>query len=195
MQNAPSDTSGSSGDSSTASLVTEQVKQGAQQVAQQTQETAGKVAEGAKQQAMSYADSQKHQATQSLHTVAQALQQTGGHLQTQNQGTVGNLANTAAEKIDGFASYLEQTPVQQLVQDAEDYARQHSTVFLAGAALLGFAAARFLKASEPSSTPSRGSYGGSYAGTYGTGGAIYGSGGVTQHQSGFDTELTDGTTS
>ena len=190
MQNAPNDTSGSSGDSSTGSIVTEQVKQGAQQVAQQTQETAGKVAEGAKHQAMSYADTQKHQATQSLHSVAQALQQTGSQLQTQNQGTVGNLANTAADKIDGFAGYLEQTPVQQLVQDAEDYARQHSTVFLAGAALLGFAAARFLKASKPSYSAS----GNSYSGSYGTGRAIYGSGGVTQYQSGFDTERTDGTT-
>ncbi|HEX6508428.1 MAG TPA: hypothetical protein VF221_12410 [Chloroflexota bacterium] len=158
MESTPGKTSGYSGEGGTGSLVTEQVKQGTQQVAQQTQQTAGQVVEGARNQAMSYADTQKQQAAQSLHGVAQALRQTGENLRAQNQDPVGRYADVAAERVENFTTYVEKTPVQQMVQDVEYVARRHSTLFLGGAALLGFAAARFLKAS--SRNVGNGQYGG-----------------------------------
>lgn len=158
-------TSSYSGDAGTGSLVTEQVKQGTQQAVQQTQQAAGQMTESAKQGAVSYADSQKQSATQGLHSVADALRETGSALHDKNQAPLGNYANTAADKVEGFAGYLEQTPIQALIRDAEDFARQHSTVFLGGAVALGIAAARFIKASSPSRGGS--SYGNYYSGSYG----------------------------
>src|SRR5437660_12926184 len=53
------------------------------------------------------------------------------------------------DQIDGFAQYLEQTSVQNLLGDAENFARQHSSWFLGGALALWFAASRFIKGSTP----------------------------------------------
>ena len=142
--------SGHSGESGSGSLVTEQVKQGTQQAVQQTQHAAGKVTENAKEGAVSYADSQKQTAAQTLRSVAEALHETGGTLDSKNQAPLGKYASTAGDKVEGFAGYLEHTTVQDLIRDAEDFARQHSTAFLGGAAALGIAAARFIKASSPS---------------------------------------------
>jgi hypothetical protein len=167
-------TSGYSGESGSGNIVTEQVKQGTQQAVQQTQEVAGHVTESAKQGAVSYVDSQKQTATQGLHSVADALHETGTTLQSKNQAPLGKYANTAGDKVEGFAGYLEQTTVQDLIRDAEDFARQHSSLFLGGAVALGVAAARFIKASSPSSAQS--SYGSGQYASSGYRGNRYGSG-------------------
>ena len=181
-------TSGYSGDGGSGNIVTEQVKQGTQQAVQQTQEVAGQVTESAKQGAVSYADSQKQTATQGLHSVAEALHETGSTLQSKNQAPLGKYANTAGDKVEGFAGYLEQTTVQDLIRDAEDFARQHSTIFLGGAVALGVAAARFIKASSPSNSGS--SYG---SGTYASGGYRGNNYGYGQSQLGADTSFASGT--
>lgn len=171
-----------SGESGTGSLVTEQVKQGTQQAVQQTQQAAGQVTDSAKKGAVSYADSQKQTATHGLHSVADALHETGKTLQSKDQGPMAKYANKAADQVEGFAGYLEQTPVQELIRDAEDYARRHSTLFLGGAVAIGLAAARFIKASSPgaggSSTYGSGSYGSGNRGnsSYGSGQSQLGSG-------------------
>jgi len=165
---------GGSGQSGTGSLVTEQVKQGTQQAAEQTQQAAGQVAESAKSTAVSYADSQKQTATQSLHSVADAFHDTGKTMESSGPAPIANYANKAGDKIDELAQYLEQTSVQNLIGDAENFARQHSSLFLGGALAIGFAASRFIKASTPSS-------GGS--GNYGSG--SYGNSGYGQNQLGY----------
>jgi hypothetical protein len=143
--------SGYSGESGKGSLMTEQVKQGTQQAVQQTQHAAGQVTETAKEGAFSYADSQKNTAMQSLRSVADALHETGRSLQDKNQAPIAGYANKAADQVQGFAEYLEQSTVQDLIRDTEDFARQHSALFLGGALAIGFAAARFIKASSPRS--------------------------------------------
>lgn len=142
-------TSDYSGDGGAGSIVTEQVKQGTQAALQQTQQAAGQVTESAKQGAVSYADSQKSTATKTIRSMADALHETGTSLQHKDQAPFARYANSAGDQIEGFAEYLERTPVQDLVKDAEDFARQHTTLFLGGAVALGLAAARFIKASSP----------------------------------------------
>lgn len=178
-----------SGDTGSGNLVTEQVKQGTQQAVQQTQQAAGQVTESAKQGAVSYADSQKQTATQGLHSVADALRDTGSNLQSKNQAPLGKYANTAADKVEGFAGYLEQTPVQNLIRDAEEFARQHSTLFLGGAMALGVAAARFIKASSSSQGGSSGSGSGTYSSSS-YGGNSYG---YSQSQLGANSPYASGT--
>jgi hypothetical protein len=145
--------SGYSGESDTGGVVTEQVKQTTQQALQQTQQAAGQVAESAKSNATSYAETQKQTATQNLHTVASALHQTGQNVATDGSGPIANYTNMAGDKVEAFAQYLESTPVTELLNDVEDFARRNSTLFLGGAFALGLAAARFLKASAPRRNP------------------------------------------
>jgi len=163
-----------SGDSDTGNPITGQVKQGSQQALQQTQQTAGQVAGQAKDQARSMFETQKGQVTDQASKISQALRQSGENLQTQNVGPAATVLSTAADRLDGFSSYLQGRNADQLVQEAESFARRNSAVFLGGAFTLGLLAARFLKSSVPSSGYSGSRYGGQqYGGQYGAGRSTY----------------------
>jgi hypothetical protein len=168
MNNNQGNSSGYSEDAGSGSVITEQVKQTGQQAVQQTQQAAGQVAESAKNQATSYAEGQKQAASQGLRTVAQALHQTSSNMGSQMQGPVVNYTNTAGDKVEQFAQYLESTPVQELAHGVENFARRNSTLFLGGAFALGLAAARFLKASSQPSGNTASQYGNSYSGSSST---------------------------
>jgi len=117
------------------------------QAVDQANGAAGQVAEQAKQQATSQLESQKGRAVDSLVTVAQALRQTGQHLQAEQQAGVGDYVEAAAERVESVTNYLRSRDVPELVGDTEDFARRQPGLFLAGAIALGFVGARFLMAS------------------------------------------------
>jgi len=126
MEGTPPTLPPNSGDSDTGSPLTDQVKQGSQQALQQTQQTAGQVAGQAKDQARSMFETQKGQITDQASKISQALRQGGENLQTQNVGPAATVLNTAAERLDGFSSYLQGRNADQLVQEAESFARRNS---------------------------------------------------------------------
>jgi ElaB/YqjD/DUF883 family membrane-anchored ribosome-binding protein len=117
------------------------------QLVDQAQHTAGQVTEQAKQQATSQLESQKERGVDSLVTVAQALRQTGQHLREQEQGTVGEYVEKAAERVEGLTNYLRSKDVTQLVGETQEFARRQPVLFLGTALALGFAGARFLMSS------------------------------------------------
>ena len=51
--------------------------------------------------------------------------------------------------MEDFSSYLRDHDMNDVVRDAESYARREPLVFLGAAFAAGFIAARFLKASSP----------------------------------------------
>ncbi len=183
MKGTPPTPPSNSGDSDSESPITDQVKQGSQQALQQTQQTAGQVAGQAKNQARSMFETQKGQVTDQASKIAQALRQSGENLQTQNVGPAASVLNTAATRLDSFSGYLQARNADQLVREAENFARRNSTAFLGSAFTLGLLAARFFKSSVPSSS-NRGSqysgqqYGGSRYGDQQYGGQQYGSAGT-----------------
>ncbi|MCA1646587.1 MAG: phage holin family protein [Chloroflexi bacterium] len=149
------------------------------QVVDQAQQTAGQVTEQAKQQATSQLESQKDRAVDSLVTVAQALRQTGQHLQEQEQGAFAGYLEQAAERVEGLTNHLRVRDVPQLLADTEDVARRSPGLFLGAAVALGFIGARFLMSSGQRARAQRslgaagGAYGSSAAyaqpGAYGSG--------------------------
>ncbi|HLJ67446.1 MAG TPA: hypothetical protein VKX16_08805 [Chloroflexota bacterium] len=130
-------------------LVTEQVRQGTQDITRNAQQAAGQVADTAKQQAQSALHQQKSQASDTLHQVTTALRQTSENMHAQNQSAAGNVLDAAAGRIEGVATYLEQHSVPELIDDVERFARRNSALFLGGAFAVGVLAARFLKSSTP----------------------------------------------
>ena len=148
-----------------------QVPDTVSEVMDQAQNTARQVSAQAKQGATSQLESQKERAVDSLVTVAQALRQTGQHLNEQDQGTVGTYIEKAAERVEGFTNHLRANDVPQLLAETQAFARRRPAVFLGAALALGFAGARFLMSSghrgNASSTqtglPERWSSGGSFA--------------------------------
>jgi hypothetical protein len=153
----------SSRDSGTGGLVTEQVKQQAQQTAQQAVEGTQQVAGQAVDRATSMLDGRKNQGADTLQQTADALRQTGQTLRDNDGGFVAGLVEASADQVENAAEYLRSHSVNDLVGEVETYARQNSTVFVGGAFVLGLLAARFLKSSSPSSgggnqIPGRGGY-------------------------------------
>jgi hypothetical protein len=117
------------------------------EVMDQAQNTARQVSAQAKQGATSRLESQKERAVDSLVTVAQALRQTGQHLQEQDQGTIGTYIELAAERVEDFTNHLRANDVSGLLAESQDFARRRPTVFLGAALALGFVGARFLMSS------------------------------------------------
>lgn len=161
MDNTPRSSSGYAGERDTGDLVKEQVSQGAQQALDKTQEMAGQMAGQAKSKAQSAFESGKHQVTENLSGVSHALRTTSQNLESETSLPIGGLFDGAAGGIDGVRDYLQSKSLDDLMYDAENFARRNTLVFLGGAFALGLAAARFLKSSAP-----RPSYGGAYGTLY-----------------------------
>lgn len=116
-------------------------------VMDQAKEQTGQMVEKARGSAFQAVDQQKHRAADSLGSVAQALRQTGDSLHSSDQGALGQYADRAADAIEQFSSQLHDKSVEELLSDAERFARREPELFLGGAVLLGLLASRFLKAS------------------------------------------------
>ncbi|MCC1493884.1 hypothetical protein [Cognatishimia sp. F0-27] len=56
---------------------------------------------------------------------------------------------SVVDGLSGVAEHLSQQDIEGLLSEAGDFARRHPALSLGGAALVGFAAARFLKAGTP----------------------------------------------
>ncbi len=128
--------------------VTEQAKQQSQQVAQQTQQKAGQLADQTGQQVKSQLASRKDQAAEQLSPIKTALQETGQQLRNQDQGSVAQYAEKAADQVERFSSYLRESDVDEIIDEARNFARSKPALFLGGAAALGFFGTRFLKSSS-----------------------------------------------
>jgi len=88
----------------------------------------------------------------------------GQHLRKGDQAFVADYVDQAAGQIERFAGYLENRSVDELMYDAERFARRQPAMFLGGAFVLGVLAARFLKSSAAATAPR---YGGREYGRYG----------------------------
>ena len=135
-------------------------------------DTAGQLMDQAKEQAKPALQSQKERAAGTLGTTADALRKTGQHLREQDQDNVAQYIEQAAERVERFGSYLRGRQVDELVADAERFARRQPGLFIGGAFALGLVAARFLKSSGQRSDASARSFSsgssGQWRGTYGS---------------------------
>ncbi|MGR3323633.1 MAG: hypothetical protein ACU0DK_17075 [Pseudooceanicola sp.] len=118
----------------------------AQDAAAQARETAHKVADDARAAAYGYGTDAKNHAADETSKIARALRGAADDLQDGSiqERLVGRLAENVADAADGLRS----NELEQLGRDASAYARANPALFLGGAALLGFAAGRFLKATD-----------------------------------------------
>jgi hypothetical protein len=67
---------------------------------------------------------------------------------------VARIAESAADNLQRFSDSLRNRDLDSLLRDAESFAKRQPAVFIGAAALVGFLAVRFLKASD--SVESRG---------------------------------------
>ena len=88
----------------------------------------------------------KTRAAETLSGVASTLLSSSAQLREQNQEGASRAIERAAEGVERFASYLQDTDVDDVVEQVHEFARRQPAAFIGGAFALGFIASRFLKA-------------------------------------------------
>jgi len=125
-----------------------QAQEKAQEVAGQAKEQAQNVAGQAKEQARTQIDQRSTQAGEQVATQADSFRKVSETLREQGQDKPAQLAEQAADRIEGLGSYLKNADADKILSDVEDYARKQPVAVIAGGLALGFFASRFLKASQ-----------------------------------------------
>lgn len=125
--------------------IREEVKQKSGEMLNEAKAAAGQVGE----QAKSALASQKDEAARQLEGLAESLRQTSHQLRQQDQGAIASYSNKVADQIDRASGYLQEHNLDDLLHDAEDFARRQPEIFIGGAFTLGLIAARFLRSSAP----------------------------------------------
>ena len=97
--------------------------------------------------ATSQLSSQKDRATDGLGSLARAVRQSTQSLRDNQQDTVAQYVEQAADRIEQFSSRLRDRDLGELMRDADRFARRQPAVFIGAAFVVGVLAARFLKSS------------------------------------------------
>jgi ElaB/YqjD/DUF883 family membrane-anchored ribosome-binding protein len=96
--------------------------------------------------------SQKERATDSLGSLARAVRGTSQPLRENQQDTLAQYVEKAADRIERFSTSLRERDVKELVDEAQQFARRQPAIFIGVAFAAGVIAARFLKSSSDAGT-------------------------------------------
>lgn len=83
-----------------------------------------------------------------LRKTATALRNTGNCFLEEDQGLIGDYVTTAADRIEQFSTYLQDTPLEELKEDARRLALKKPWLFMGACLSTGVLLARALKASQ-----------------------------------------------
>ncbi|UWQ57910.1 hypothetical protein K3722_15650 [Leisingera caerulea] len=127
---------------------TDKVKTAAKNVAEEAKSAAASAAETAKQEAQSRAEAAKESVADEVKSVAAALRTASDEMRSgsPHERAIGQVAGTLADVSDSIRNQ----DLGDMVHSVSGFARKNPVMFLSSAALLGFAAARFAKASDSS---------------------------------------------
>jgi hypothetical protein len=120
-------------------------------VADEAKAEIGKLADKAK----GMAAEQKEFVAGQIGSVADAVQKVAGELEA-NDATTAGYARTIADTVTSFSDTVKNKDVDELLSMAEDFGKKQPVAFMGAAALLGFAASRFLLASANRRQPTPG---------------------------------------
>jgi hypothetical protein len=98
----------------------------------------------------------KLHAAEELATIGGAIRRAADTLHGRGRsGGAADYADSLAERVEHAARYLERVDVDDLIADVQDAVQKQPAIFLTGMFLVGVAAARFIKATEPPKRPKR----------------------------------------
>jgi hypothetical protein len=132
-----------------AGTVKEQAAEVRHEVAVQGQEVVAR----AKEQFRNQADTQAREASEGLRRLGgQARALADGRVE--DAGPFGGYLRQAGDRIDGMASRLEERGAEGVLSDVQDFARKRPGLFLAGAAVAGFAVGRMIRGARDAASGS-----------------------------------------
>jgi ElaB/YqjD/DUF883 family membrane-anchored ribosome-binding protein len=126
------------------------IREEAESMGETVQMQAVEVKERGREELRSQLDERTTQVGQQARSFAGALRKSGNELQGQNgdSAPAARVASGVADRIERAGGYLEQARGEDILRDAERFARQRPWLVAGVAAAAGFAASRFLKASS-----------------------------------------------
>jgi hypothetical protein len=133
---------------STVGSTTEQVKDQVRDKAQVAQDKAGAMAGQARGRLREQIDQRSTQAGDEIRSTAHQVRSLAEQLRGQGKDMPARLVEQAADRSESFGNYLRNADGEQLLDDAESFARRQPWAVAAGGLALGFAASRLLKASS-----------------------------------------------
>jgi hypothetical protein len=98
--------------------------------------------------ATSQLGTQKDRAIDGVSSVTQAVRQSTQQLRDSQHETIAQYVDQAVDGVDRFVEQLKRKDVNELVRDAQQFARRNPAVFVGAAFGVGVLAARFLKSSS-----------------------------------------------
>jgi hypothetical protein len=122
-----------------AQSATDQAKQVVSETGRQARDLFGE----AKGQVQQQASAQQHHAAQQLRAVADELSEMA--VKGGQSGVATQVAQEAAERVRGVASWLDRREPGDLLDGVRDFARRHPGTFLVGAAAAGMVAGRLTR--------------------------------------------------
>jgi len=102
-----------------------------------------------KQQASSQLNAQKQKASDGIGSVVAAVRQTSEKLREGQQAGVAQYVERAADQLERFSNHLRDRDIDELMNEARNFARRQPALFVGSSFAIGLVAARFFKASSP----------------------------------------------
>jgi ElaB/YqjD/DUF883 family membrane-anchored ribosome-binding protein len=93
-------------------------------------------------------DLRSTQAGDQLQAIAGAMRSARDDLRAEGKASTGDVLEGVARRVEHLGSYLKSTDADRILGDAEEFARNRPWIAGSVAAVAGFVAARFLKASS-----------------------------------------------
>ena len=139
---------GHQNDTSQSQQVADQAREKIGEATDQAKETAQNVVSQAQNTVREQVDQRTTEAGERVGSTAEDIRSVGQELRNQSKEGPANIAEQAADRIDRAAGYLRDSDGDRILNDVEDFGRRQPWAVLAGAVVVGLAAARFLKASS-----------------------------------------------
>jgi hypothetical protein len=117
---------------------------------ERAREAGGQLLDDSRDRARAEMDDRSTWAGERVVGIAADVRDVAGDLRARGKDQPARLAEDAARRIERFGDYLRESDTDRILADARDLGRRQPALVVAGAAVIGIAAGRLVRASEPS---------------------------------------------
>lgn len=128
--------------------LTDDLGSAASEATETVQNAAGGLTETLRQQITGPIATQQERVVDLLDTVALLLHKAGENAQEADKESIRTYVGKAADQVEGFADTIRERDADQLLKETKELAQNKPGLFVGGALVAGFLAARFLKSSS-----------------------------------------------
>jgi hypothetical protein len=129
--------------------VAEDAKGAGRELVGEARQAGAEVAQTARTRAQDEMDRRSTEAGERVAGAAGDIRDVAGELRRKGRDRPADLAESAADRVERFATYLKESDAETIISDARDFGRRQPAVLVAGAAVLGIVAGRMVKAAAP----------------------------------------------